>query len=90
MPTTPGKGDVGKWTRVKGPRVAATPPAATEMKAGGGLFRTGTAGVSYREVSERANPGRPGGAKPQISPVEMAGLPKRLRRSTTRNFSEVQ
>jgi hypothetical protein len=90
MPTALDRRDVGEWTMARGPRVAAVPWAATEVRAGGRPFRAETAGSTQGEVNEQANPGRPGDAKPQISPVEMAGLPKRLQRSATQNFLEVQ
>jgi hypothetical protein len=58
----------------------------TEVKAEARPLRKGTTASGHNEVTEQANPGRPGDAKPQVSQREMAGLPKRLQEKDDSNF----
>jgi len=87
------KGHMVKFTLAESPRACPVASGVMVMEVGVEDWPLGvqTTVSGQHEVIERANPGRPGDAKPQVSPREMAGLPKRLQEyRSTYTILEVQ
>ncbi|GAB4305139.1 MAG: hypothetical protein Kow0097_03100 [Candidatus Bipolaricaulota bacterium] len=91
MPTPLDGRDAGRWTLAESPWVGPLGSYGKEVGARARGSRAQENGFQPKqEVIERANPGRPGDAKPQVSCREMAGLPKHLQEKHNSNFLEVQ